>query len=207
MKLWRHNPEPGTRNPEPRFLVVGLGNPGEEYARSRHNAGFMAVERLRRRFDMGRTRRRYEGRYGEGAVGGRPVAILLPRTFMNRSGEAVSLAAARQHFAPAQIIVVYDDMDFPVGVVRVRKGGGAGGHNGVASIIRSLGSDAFSRVRVGIGRPESGIDPADWVLSPFDEPDEALEPGLDTAVDCVEAIVTDGVETAMNRFNQREAGA
>lgn len=207
MKLWRHNPEPETRHPEPRFLVVGLGNPGEEYARSRHNAGFMAVERLRRRFDMGRTRRRYEGRYGEGTVRERPVAILLPQTYMNRSGEAVSLAAARQHFAPAQIIVAYDDMDFPVGVVRVREGGGAGGHNGVASVIRLLDTDAFPRVRIGIGRPEPGIDPVDWVLSPFAEPEESLAPVLDTAIDCIEAIITDGVEAAMNRFNQRETGA
>lgn len=205
MKLWRHNPKSGTRNPKHRFLVVGLGNPGEEYARSRHNAGFMAAERFRRRFDMDRPRRRYEGRYAEGDVGSRPVAILLPQTFMNRSGEAVALAAARQHFSPGQIIVVYDDMDFPMGTVRAREGGGSGGHNGIVSVISALGGDTFMRVRIGIGRPEAGADPADWVLAPFTGPAAELEAALDTAVDCIETIIVEGIEVAMNRFNQREA--
>lgn len=187
------------------FLVVGLGNPGEEYATTRHNAGFMAVKRFNASLEAGRQRRRYGGRWLEGSLCGIPAATLLPLTFMNRSGEAVEQAASRKHVPPDHIIVVHDDMDFPFGVVRTRSGGGSGGHKGLDSITRKLGTADYCRVRIGIGRPEDpGEDGRDWVLRPFQQEEEELMPVLDTAVACIKAIVNDGIETAMNRFNRRE---
>lgn len=186
-------------------LVVGLGNPGPEYDHTRHNAGFMVAARLMKRHEMGRARSRYSGRWCEATVLGLNVAVLLPLTYMNRSGEAVALAAHSKHVDPEKIIVVHDDMDFPFGVVRARLNGGSGGHNGLASIVEELGTTRFCRVRVGIGRPDDfDADARDWVLSPLDEPEEQLLPLLDTAVDCVETIITDGIEAAMGRFNRRE---
>jgi PTH1 family peptidyl-tRNA hydrolase len=187
------------------FLVVGLGNPGEEYARTRHNAGFWVVERLCHRHGAGRRRRRYRGRYLEVEVAGHAAILFFPLTYMNRSGEAVAEAAVSKHIPLENIIVVHDDLDFPFGDVRVKKGGGTGGHKGLESIVASLGATGFNRVRVGIGRPESpGESPRDYVLSPFDASEEALAAVLDTAADCVEAIISEGVEAAMARFNRRE---
>lgn len=186
-------------------LVVGLGNPGPEYDCTRHNAGFMVASRFMKRHEMGRPRSRYSGRWCEATVLGLNVAVLLPLTYMNRSGEAVALAAHSKHIDPEKIIVVHDDMDFPFGVVRARLNGGAGGHNGLSSIADELGTSRFCRVRVGIGRPDDfDTDQRDWVLSRLDEPEERLLPVIDTAVDCVETIITDGIEDAMGRFNRRD---
>lgn len=185
-------------------LVVGLGNPGEEYRYTRHNAGFLAAARFMESHGMGRARARYGGRWCEGTVRGLPVAVLFPRTFMNRSGEAVAQAAVRKHIGPEKIIVVHDDLDFPPGVVRAREGDGSGGHKGLESVISSLGTGSFRRVRIGIGRPEDpGEDPAAWVLKPFDISPEELSPILARAAGCIEAIITGGIEAAMNRFNRR----
>lgn len=187
------------------FLVAGLGNPGPEYEGTRHNTGFMVATRLMKRHEMGRTRNRYGGRWCEGTVLGVNLAVILPMTYMNRSGEAVASAARHKHIEPVNIIVIHDDMDFPFGSVRVKQGGGTGGHNGLSSIVAELGTDVFNRVRIGIGRPDNTNMPArDWVLSRLRETDIELLPVLDTAVDCIETIITDGIEAAMNRFNQRE---
>lgn len=187
------------------FLVAGLGNPGSEYEGTRHNIGFMAAARLMKRHEMGRTRNRYGGRWCEGTVVGVNLAVILPMSYMNRSGEAVASAAGHKHIDPVNIIVVHDDMDFPFGSVRVKQGGGAGGHNGIASIVADLGTDVFNRVRVGIGRPENPNVPArDWVLSRLRETDDGLLAVLDTAVDCIETIITEGIEAAMNRYNRRD---
>lgn len=189
------------------FLVVGLGNPGDEYRDSRHNAGFMAAARFRDSRGLGRSRSRYGGRWCEGSVRGREVAVLLPQTFMNNSGEAVAKAASRKHVEPFNIIVAHDDMDFPFGAVRLRQGGGSGGHKGLESVIAALGTDGFSRVRIGIGRPDDPVvDPSDWVLEPFDAIGGELEPVLECASEGIEAIIVSGVEVAMNRFNRRAEG-
>lgn len=187
------------------MLVVGLGNPGPEYADTRHNVGFMVVRRFIGAAGLGKTRRRYGGRWCEGEASGRRVAALLPLTFMNRSGEAVSLAAGRKHISPTDIVVVHDDMDFPFGTVRTKRGGGTGGHRGLDSIVRKLGTADFMRVRIGIGRPDDPEeDVRDWVLSSFEQADGELAPVIDTAVDCVRTIIADGLEAAMNRFNRRD---
>ena len=165
----------------------------------------MTVERLVRDNGLGRPRRRYEGRYVEGQIAGRQAAILMPQTYMNSSGDAVALAARRKHIPTESIIVIHDDMDFPFGIVRAKQGGGHGGHNGVKSIIRELGSDDFCRVRVGIGRPEDpGEDPREWVLTPLDVSEESLHEVIGLAAACAEVIAGSGIEAAMRRFNQRE---
>lgn len=187
------------------ILVAGLGNPGEEYAATRHNSGFMVAGRFIQRHGMARPRRRYGGRWIEGEALGHPVAVLMPQTFMNLSGDSVAEAARKKHLRPENIIVIHDDLDFPFGLVRCRRGGGTGGHNGLQSVIMQLGSDGFNRVRVGIGRPgDPSIDPRDWVLSPFEQSQEELSPVIDVAVDCVDTIIAEGIEAAMRRFNRRE---
>jgi PTH1 family peptidyl-tRNA hydrolase len=187
------------------FLIVGLGNPGSEYERTRHNVGFMVAEHFRRVHDLGRLRRRYHGRWCEGRVQGRELALLMPWTFMNNSGVAVAAAAGRKHIRTDDIVVIHDDMDFPFGAVRARAGGGSGGHRGLESIIKVLGSDLFSRVRVGIGRPDNPfVDPREWVLSKLEAADNELGDVIERAADCVEIIVTEGIQAAMNTFNRKD---
>jgi len=187
------------------LMVVGLGNPGDEYRTTRHNVGFMVADRLIKAHGLKRPRRRYEGRWVEGEVAGRDIAILMPQTYMNSSGDAVTLAAKRKHIPTESIVVIHDDVDFPFGVVRARQGGGNGGHNGLKSIVSRLGSDGFSRVRVGIGRPDdTDTETRDWVLTPFDGSEEELDATLDRAVACVEMIISEGIEAAMGEFNRRD---
>jgi PTH1 family peptidyl-tRNA hydrolase len=176
------------------WLVAGLGNPGPEYASTRHNAGFMVARRFIERHGMPRPRGRYGGRWTESAALGRQVAVLMPQTYMNSSGEA------------DRIIIIHDDLDFPFGVVRCRQGGGTGGHNGLTSIVKRLGASAFYRVRVGIGRPEDpGADSREWVLSSFPEDQARVDEVINSATDCTESILTEGIEAAMSRFNQRRS--
>jgi peptidyl-tRNA hydrolase, PTH1 family len=190
-------------------LVVGLGNPGPEYAESRHNAGFRVVDELARRHGIALAReRRLLGRFGRGRVRGIEAGLLEPHTYMNRSGQA--LLAATTEFALADIgsdlVVVYDDLDLPFGRLRIRPGGGAGGQKGLADIQNRLGRNDFPRLRFGIGRPPSGEDPVDYVLAPFDAAQQAgLADVLERAADAIEAILTDGVALAMNRFNASPA--
>ncbi len=190
-------------------LVVGLGNPGPEYADSRHNAGFRVVAELARRHGIALSReRRLLGRFGRGRVCGIETGLLEPHTYMNRSGEAVVAATTEFPLAElgSDLVVVYDDLDLPFGRLRIRPGGGAGGQKGLADIQNRLGRNDFPRLRVGIGRPPSGDDPVDYVLAPFDAEQQAgLTEVLERAADAVEVILTDGVQLAMNRFNASPA--
>ncbi|MHB9111710.1 MAG: aminoacyl-tRNA hydrolase [Thermoleophilia bacterium] len=186
-------------------MVVGLGNPGDEYERTRHNAGFMVADRLIRKHGLKRPRRRYEGRWVEGEIDARSAAVLMPQTYMNSSGDAVSLAAKRKHIPTERIVVIHDEVDFPFGVVRAKQGGGHGGHNGLKSIVSRLGTDGFSRVRVGIGRPDDReAETREWVLTPFEVSEDELGAVLDRAVECVEMIISEGIEAAMGEFNRRD---
>lgn len=186
------------------WLVAGLGNPGPEYAGTRHNAGFRVASLFLSRHGMDRPRRRYEGRWSEGEVLGQRVAVLMPQTFMNLSGRSVRETAQKKQIPPDRIIVVHDELDFPFGVLRCRIGGGAGGHNGVSSIVSALGTSEFYRVRVGIGRPEDPeIDAREWVLTDFEEAETELTRVFETAADCVDTIIAEGIDTAMQKFNQR----
>jgi PTH1 family peptidyl-tRNA hydrolase len=183
-------------------LIAGLGNPGPRYAGSRHNIGFDVVAELLRRTG-GTFREKFHGEFVRVNLGNEPVALLLPMTFMNRSGESVRPAMDFFGVAPEDVVVIHDDLDLPLEKLRVKSGGGHGGHNGLRSIAQHIGSD-FSRVRCGIGRPEKG-DTTAWVLGRF-APDE--DPGagrmVDLAADAVECWVREGSVVTMNRFNGQE---
>ena len=186
-------------------LVVGLGNPGPEYADTRHNVGFRIVERLAERHGIAlRRERRFHGLFGDGVVGSVATGLLEPQTFMNLSGRAVVAAVDALPLGDlaSDLVVVYDDLDLPFGRLRVRPGGGAGGHNGLGDIQERLGRNDFARLRFGIGRPPPGEDPVEYVLAPFDAAQRAaLDACLALAADAVEAMLAEGVATAMNRFN------
>ena len=189
-------------------LVVGLGNPGPEYAETRHNVGFRIVERLADRHRIALAReRRLEARSGEGVVHGVRAALLLPSTYMNHSGRAVAAALEAWPLGElgTDLLVVYDDLDLPFGRLRIRPGGGAGGHRGLADIQSRLGRSDFPRLRFGIGRPPEGRDGVEYVLAPFDPAEKAaLAPRLARAADAVEAVLCEGVASAMNQFNRSD---
>lgn len=184
-------------------LVVGLGNPGAEYAETRHNAGFCVVDALARR-GHGRFRR---GLFAQSEtcrihLADLPVLLVKPMTYMNLSGKALVPLLRREGIPAARLVVVHDDMDIPLGRLRLRAGGSSGGHRGMASIIASLGTDAVARVRVGIGRPPDGIDAAQFVLSPVRGGERGLwQQAVDAAADAVEGVLREGLERAMERFN------
>jgi len=183
------------------LLVVGLGNPGREYERTRHNAGWLVVDELARRHD-GSWRSKFSGSLAEVRLGERRLALLKPETYMNESGRSVA-AAARYFKVPAEsILVVHDDVDLEPGRLQARRGGGLAGHNGLRSLAQDLGTQDFLRLRIGVGRPGRG-DPrpvADWVLSPF-APDEDVEALVARGADAVETIAAEGLDAAQARFN------
>jgi len=186
------------------YLVVGLGNPGEEYAGTRHNVGFMVLDRLLLGSDASFKReKRWYSKVAKMADG--PVVYMKPQTFMNVSGKAVAAALRYQKLSPANLLIVYDDVDLPFGRLRFREQGSAGGHNGIRSIISLTGTDMFPRLKVGVGRETAGSKGlAEHVLEKF-APEEAgaLENCLDHAVDAVTYALAHGVRVAMGRFNQK----
>jgi peptidyl-tRNA hydrolase, PTH1 family len=185
-------------------LIVGLGNPGPGYARSRHNVGFMVVDRLAERHGFRFGKREASALVATGSFEGELLVLAKPQAFMNRSGAPVRALARRYARGPAELIVVYDEMDLPLGRLRIRQEGSHGGHNGMRDIIAALGTQDFVRVRLGVGRPPSGEDPVDHGLSPF-TPDERpiVESMIDAGVAALEAILREGIEPAMNQFNRQ----
>lgn len=187
-------------------LVVGLGNPGRTYRWTRHNMGFLLVEQLARRHGIELSRRGLHSLYGRGRIGGQEVLLAKPQKYMNLSGEAVSRLLRFFKIPPDDLMILHDDLDLPVGKVRIRRRGGHGGHRGVKSIIESLGRQDFLRVKVGIGRPRNlEQDPTDFVLEPFSKAEkEAFGKQIEKSVDVVELLLQEGAETAMNRFHERQ---
>jgi PTH1 family peptidyl-tRNA hydrolase len=186
------------------WVIVGLGNPGVEYAQTRHNVGFMVVETLAHRAGIALRSCGAELRLGRARVGDQAVLLVEPQTFMNRSGEALARCPMDAEDA---LLVVYDDLDLPSGQIRVRLRGGSAGHRGMESIVQRIGPE-FARVRVGIGRPPAVVDAADHVLAPLAGAElTALRADVERASDAVECVVRDGVQTAMNRFNMRPVPA
>ncbi|MBN9112863.1 MAG: aminoacyl-tRNA hydrolase [Pseudonocardia sp.] len=184
-------------------LVVGLGNPGPEYAETRHNVGFRVVELLAARAGGGRfSKHKSNADVLEGRLAGRKVVLAKPRTYMNVSGGPVA-GLLRYFSVPAtELVVVHDDLDLGFGVVRLKQGGGEGGHNGLRSISQSCGTRDYLRVRFGIGRPPGRQDPADFVLKRFSSVEnKELEFAVDLAADAVEALLSDGLESTQNRFH------
>ena len=186
------------------LLVVGLGNPGDEYARTRHNVGAEVVELLARRHGGKLRGTKGRARSDEVRIGDKRVALAVPLTYMNDSGEAVAGLARRLGLEPEQIVIVHDELDLAPAVLRVKVGGGLAGHNGLRSIKQHLHSDEFVRVRIGVGKPPSKERGADHVLSRVSKRErEAMDVTIEEAADAVESIVTDGVDAAMNRYNGR----
>jgi PTH1 family peptidyl-tRNA hydrolase len=185
------------------LLVVGLGNPGREYAHNRHNVGYLVVDELARRHD-GAWRSKFDGRLAEVRIDGHKVALLKPETYMNESGRAVGAARRFFKLEPDAVLVVHDESDLELGRLQARLGGGLAGHNGLRSIAKSLGTPDFLRIRVGVGRPGRGDRRplADWVLSdfePHDDPDRIVA----AAAEAVELLDAEGLEAAQRRINTR----
>lgn len=186
---------------EERLLIVGLGNPGRRYATHRHNLGFMALDRLAAKHGIELRRVQSKAIVGSGHVAGRPVVLAKPQTFMNLSGEAVGALAGFFKIELPRLLVVYDELDIPLGTLRLREKGSAGGHNGMRSIVGRLG-DGFPRLRLGIGRPPGQMDPAAFVLQEFGRDEWPLaDEMLDKAVAAIVSFVTDGINLTMSRYN------
>jgi PTH1 family peptidyl-tRNA hydrolase len=183
-------------------LVIGLGNPGKKYARSRHNIGFVVVDHIARQNEIKVMAKRCGALIGDWFGRGEKVVLAKPQLYMNRSGESVKGLIRELHVRPEDIIVVYDDLDLPFGRIRIRSRGSAGGHRGVASVIDSLAGASFDRVRVGIGRPPVGVDPADYVLEDFSPQEVAeLDDVVARASAAVICLLQDGSQRAMAQFN------
>ena len=186
------------------YLIVGLGNPGREYAGTRHNIGFGVITRISEKYNIALNHKEHKAICGKGMIGGEKVILAKPQTYMNLSGESVGSLADYYKIDAENIIVAFDDIDLEVGQLRVRRKGSAGGHNGIKNIIQHLGTNEFPRVKVGVGAKPEGGDLVRHVLGRFSKKDEAvMRDVLDLAVDAVELMVTDGVDAAMNRFNAK----
>jgi peptidyl-tRNA hydrolase, PTH1 family len=189
-------------------LVVGLGNPGEEYAHTLHNLGFMVVDRLAARNSIRVTRRDSRALVGVGEIGGQPVMLAKPQTFMNLSGTSVAPLMEKHEMGPQDLVLVYDELDLPWTGLRIKPKGSSANHNGVESVIRSLGTKDFARVRLGIHPGHPIRDGADFVLSPFKRQQEKeLDELLGHAAEAVSSIIAEGVEKAMTKFNRRAQGS
>ncbi|MDX1777937.1 MAG: aminoacyl-tRNA hydrolase [Thermodesulfobacteriota bacterium] len=186
-------------------LIAGLGNPGKQYATSRHNIGFLVINRLAKANGIELKGGKFKSRWGKGKIEGQSVILAKPQTFMNLSGEAVSAIAQYYKIIPQDIIIVHDDLDIPFGSLKIKTKGGSGGHHGLDSIIALLHDDRFLRVRIGIGKPLDERDEADFVLSPFNDSESAqLETVIDQANNCLGMLITHDPEFAMNRFHRKE---
>ncbi len=185
-------------------LIVGLGNPGRQYDKTRHNAGFMVVDRLVAKHAPGvPAKARFNAAVTECKFGAEAVLLMKPTTFMNRSGSSVAEAVRFYKLEPAKdVLVLVDDVALPAGAIRIRPGGGAGGHNGLTDITKALGADTYARLRIGVDATPEFMDQADYVLGRFtDEQWTLVDPALKRAADASEVFVTQGLDAAMNRFN------
>jgi PTH1 family peptidyl-tRNA hydrolase len=190
------------------FLLVGLGNPGARYVSTRHNVGFRVVERVAERAGGTVDKKAFGALVAEVSIAGRKVVVVEPQQFMNVSGQAVASLMGFYKLERSAVIVAHDDMDLPFGRLRLREGGGHGGHNGIRDIQRAIGGNDFPRLRVGVGRPPEGWDPADYVLGSWTSAESSqLAPVLDRAADAFESIVGLGLSRAMNQFNLPEGAS
>jgi len=185
------------------WLVAGLGNPGPKYANTRHNVGFHVADALADRAGVRVSRVKYHALTAQAELGGQGVLLMKPTTYMNLSGEAVGEAARFYKLPPERVLVISDDVDLPLGKLRLRKSGSAGGHNGLKSIIQHLGTDRFPRLKVGVGgKPHPDYDMADWVLSGFHGEDaKTMDEAVERAAQAVECLLEHGMDKAMNQYN------
>lgn len=184
------------------YLIIGLGNPESDYAKTRHNMGFNVVNRLSEKFNIDVVKSKFKAIYGSGTINGEKVVLVKPQTYMNLSGEAVQEFVNFYKVDLENVIVIYDDIDTEPGKIRIRKFGGAGTHNGMKSVISCLGSNKFPRIRVGIGMPEHKDDLMNYVIGYIPENElEILKKGVNVAEEAVEEILKNGLDIAMNKFN------
>ncbi len=185
-----------------RRVVIGLGNPGKEYAATRHNVGHWCIDRLAELHSAGRFRRSRLVEVAEATVGGRRVVLAKPRTYVNESGRAVTSLMTKYRAAPGDLLIVYDEMDLPAGSIRLRARGGSGGHNGMKSIIDATGTQEFPRLRIGVGRPARSGGEVEHVLGSMPSAEKAsVDDAVSRAAEAIETVLRDGVVEAMNRFN------
>ncbi len=184
------------------YLIIGLGNPGGSYAESRHNLGFMVVDRLAETWSLQIQGRRYQSLYGKGMVRGKPVVLVKPQTYMNLSGEAAAQWVGFYQAPPSCLLVVHDDLDLEPGRIKLVRKGGAGGHKGVASIIHRIGNEDIPRLKLGIGRPRFNEPIEQYVLSPFYEDERSIrDETVVAAAGIVELVISDGLDKVMNLIN------
>lgn len=186
-------------------IIAGLGNPGSEYAATKHNVGFMLVDALADKLGIDSWQDKFEARIAQGFLGTEKIILVKPMTYMNESGRAVGPLLSYYKLAPEDLIVVHDDMDIPAGTVRIRKKGSAGGHNGIKSVLAHVGDEHFARVRIGIGRPLPGWTVINHVLAPFSAEDKPkIKEAIEYLLPAVECIVQEDVDMAMNKFNPKK---
>lgn len=182
------------------FLIVGLGNPGSQYEDTRHNIGFKVVDNIAKEYNIEINRQKFKGTYGEGFINGEKVILLKPTTYMNLSGESVREVVDFYKISNEDILVIYDDISLDIGRLRIRDKGSAGGHNGIKSIISHLGTDVFSRIKVGVGQPN--VDLVNYVLGKFSKNEmEVLSESIEASTKATNEIIKSDVKTAMNQFN------
>ena len=184
-------------------IVCGLGNPGRRYQRTRHNLGFMVVDRFASEKRVTLKEKKYHSLIGSWQMNGEKVLLVKPQTYMNRSGEAIRTLFRYLPVALQDLVIIHDDLDLPLGRIRMRPRGGAGGHRGVLSILEALEGENFFRVRLGIGRPPAGVDPLDFVLDPFPlKETDLVDEAVSKAADALESLLQEGPHRAMERFNR-----
>ena len=184
------------------FIIAGLGNIGKQYEKTRHNAGFLAIDHIAEKCGAKIDRVKFHSTVCEVNLGGARVLLMKPTTLMNNSGVAIGEAAAFYKISPERVLVLHDEISFDPGIIRIRRKGSAGGHNGLKSIIAHLGTEEFQRVKIGVGAKPAGWDLADYVLGRFDDSDRKLaDEGVENAAKAVECMLEEGIQTAMNKYN------
>jgi len=186
------------------YLIVGLGNPESQYAKTRHNMGFNTINKLAQEFNIEVNKSKFNALYGTGTISNEKVILLKPQTFMNLSGEAVRACMDFYKTDIKDLIIIYDDIDVEKGNIKIRKKGSSGSHNGMKSVVENLGTEEFARIRIGIGRPEHANDMINYVIGNItQEEQERLEPGVQKAKEAIVEIINNGIDIAMNKFNQK----
>jgi len=190
------------------LLVAGLGNPGEEYAATPHNLGFLVVDRLAARHGIRLTRKECQALIGQGSIGGKTVLLAKPQTYMNLSGVAIKPLMLKNEIQPGELLLVYDELDLPWGSLRIKPKGSAAGHNGVTDVIAKIGTQEFPRIRLGVHPGDPLPSGKDYLLSRFTrQQTETLDAFIDLAADATESIIAEGVEKSMTKFNRRSQGS
>ena len=184
------------------YLIIGLGNPEEEYSKTRHNMGFNAINKIADQYGIKVNKSKFQGLYESAIIEGKKVMLIKPQTYMNLSGECIKQFVDFYKIQKEEILVIYDDMDIEPGKIKIRKKGGAGGHNGMKSIIKMLGTEEFARIRTGIGRPKHSGDDIKYVIGAIPEEEiPKLDEGVEKAKEAVIEILKNGIDSAMNKLN------